>query len=153
MDITILSMGRFGKHAPERELFEHYTKRLPWNVVLREHEIKGSYPEATLKEKEGEWILNAIPSSAYVYALDERGKSFDSVGFSKHIQRVREEEGKQIVFVIGGAFGLARSVKERANCTFCLGAMTWPHLLVRSMLAEQLYRAYTIIQNHPYHKS
>ena len=85
-------------------------------------------------------------------ALDERGKTLSSPDFSDLIGRARDDGAKEVVFVIGGADGLDDAVRKRAQRTIAFGAMTWPHQIVRVLAAEQVYRAISIMGNHPYHK-
>lgn len=151
MKITIGVIGR-AKAGPEEEILRLYLGRLPWNVELRELEVKKNLPEKKLKEQEAELLLSVVPDGALVVVLDEHGKTPGSELFSQKIQGW-QEQARPLVFLIGGAAGHGEAVKKRADYTLSLGSMTWPHLLVRAMLAEQLYRAYTILQGHPYHKA
>ena len=109
-------------------------------------------PSAALKEREAELILGATPSGAHLVALDEHGAQWPSRQFASHIAAWRDHGIAEIAFAIGGAEGLGAAVLDRAQTTLSLGPMTWPHLLVRSMLLEQLYRAQQILAGHPYHR-
>jgi len=151
MNITIVAVGRAGK-TPQADLFDTYVKRLPWPLTLKEVEEKRPLPDAQRTEKEGQLILAAIPDGAHVIAMDKDGKDFDSAGFAKAIENWRGMSIKNLCFVIGGSNGLSTSVMDRANQKMCMGRLTWPHMLARVMLAEQLYRAWAIIEGHPYHK-
>ena len=113
-------------------------------------EARGSAAE--VRRREGAAILAAIPDGALLVALDLGGTQPDSEGFAGLLQRWAET-GKPIAFVIGGAEGLDPTVQAGAAHRIALGPMTWPHFLVRGMLAEQLYRAQAIRQNHPYHRA
>ncbi len=152
MYIVIAAVGR-AKPGPERELFDSYAARLPWRVDLKEIEIKTEKSVDVRRAREAEALLAAIPKDARVVALDERGKSETSAAFAQRIARWRDDGAAVLVFIIGGADGLDDSVRKRADATLCFGTLTWPHMLVRALLTEQLYRAHTILTNHPYHRA
>jgi 23S rRNA (pseudouridine1915-N3)-methyltransferase len=97
-------------------------------------------------------ILGEMPKGALAVALDERGKAYDSAAFARQFAAWRERSGDNLAFLIGGADGLAPAVLEKAAARLALGTMTWPHMLARAMLLEQLYRAHTILIGHPYHR-
>lgn len=103
------------------------------------------------KQKEGELILAKIQTSDYVVLLDENGKEFSSVGFSKWMQKQLNSGKKQLVFVIGGPYGFSDAVYEKANQKIALSQMTFSHQMVRLFFTEQVYRAFSIIHNLPYH--
>ena len=98
-------------------------------------------------------IANVIPERAVTVLMDERGESMPSAAFAGRLQAWRTEDKPAVVFVIGGADGLAPGLKDKSNLTMAFGAATWPHQLVRVMLLEQLYRAVTILSGHPYHRA
>ena len=132
-------------------MFERYAGRLRPRLVVKElPEGRGSAAE--IKRREGAALLAALPASAFVIALDLGGQAPDSEGFS-HALAGWLEAGRPVCFVIGGAEGLDAPVLARADHVLSLGAMTWPHMLARAMLAEQLYRARTISAGHPYHRA
>jgi len=133
-------------------LFNYYAGRITLPFELREIEEKKKLPPDALKKREGELLLAQIPDGAIVVALDEKGKSLTSVAFAEKLGRWRDDGIKDIVFVIGGADGLDGSVRNRADLVIGFGVQTWPHLLVRGMLAEQIYRAQSILAGHPYHR-
>lgn len=148
MRLTIAAVGR-AREGPMRALYDDYVKRIPWQVTLREiAEVDG--PQRS--EREAGKLLAAIPDSAGVIALDETGKTMDSRKIATWIGRQRDEGCRELAIVIGGADGLADSVCKRSDLILSFGAMTWPHMMVRTMLAEQLYRAHTILTGHPYHR-
>jgi len=149
--IVIAAVGR-GRASPVETLYDDYIARLPWKAELKEVELKGPRPPAAAKEEEGRALLRAIPAGAFVIALDGRGEALSSEAFAARLKRLQDEGTKTLAFVIGGAEGLDGAVLTAARLTLSLGAMTWPHLLVRAMLAEQLYRAASIIAGHPYHR-
>jgi 23S rRNA (pseudouridine1915-N3)-methyltransferase len=103
------------------------------------------------KQKEGELLLNKLIASDFVVLLDEGGKQFTSVGFSEYIQKRLNSGLKQLVFVIGGPYGFSEAVYNRADSTISLSKMTFSHQMVRLFFTEQLYRAFTILRNEPYH--
>ncbi len=149
-EIVILAVGRI-KAGPEQSLVAEYLKRLPWPVTVTEVEERRPIVGPERQAREAELILAAIPEKAIVVALDERGKTLSSQLFAEKVVTWRDD-GRSIVFVIGGADGLLQSVRDRADYLLAFGPMTWPHALVRSLLAEQIYRAWTISTGHPYHK-
>lgn len=102
--------------------------------------------------REAELILAALPTGARLVALDERGQAWTSRELADRLGQWRDQGTAALAFAIGGADGLGRAVIERADAVLSLGAMTWPHLLVRGMLLEQLYRAQQILAGHPYHR-
>ena len=152
MQIVIAAIGR-AKGGPERELYQSYVERLPWRVDLKEIEIKKETAVAARKAKEGEALLAAVPDGARIVALDERGRTDASAAFAKRLEGWRDGGVRAVAFLIGGADGLSDDVRKRADVVLSLGAMTWPHMLVRAMLAEQLYRAHSILSGHPYHRA
>lgn len=156
MRITIAAVGR-AKAGPARDLYEFYAARLAerqlGTLTLKEVEVRGKLPPEALKAREAELLLDALPAGARLVALDERGRTLDSAGFAALIGGFRDQGLQELAFAIGGAEGLGQAVSERAELTLSLGAMTWPHLLVRGLLAEQLYRAQCILSGHPYHRA
>ena len=152
MQIVIAAIGR-AKGGPERELFQSYVERLPWRVDLKEIEIKKESAVEARKAKEGEALMAAAPEGARIVALDERGRAEGSAQFAKRIEGWRDNGVRGIAFLIGGADGLSDDVRKRADLILSFGTMTWPHMLVRAMLAEQLYRAHSILTGHPYHRA
>jgi 23S rRNA (pseudouridine1915-N3)-methyltransferase len=105
-----------------------------------------------LKAREAELILEALPAGAPMVALDQRGAAWSSRELADRLAAWRDRATAELTFALGGAEGLATPVLERAAATLSLGAMTWPHLLARGMLLEQLYRAQQILAGHPYHR-
>ncbi len=151
MRVTLAAVGR-AKAGPTRDLFEHYAGRLAWPITLREVEAGRSLPPETLKQKEGEKLLAAVPERARVVALDEGGRLLGSEDLARQIGAWRDGGDRDIAILIGGPLGLDSAVLARADLTLALGRMTWPHQLVRGLIAEQLYRAETILSGHPYHR-
>ena len=120
--------------------------------VIVEVDEKRPFPPVLLKAREGELILGALPAGAPFVALDERGIQWSSRTLAERIAAWRDRGSPELAFAIGGAEGLHSMVLDRADVTLSLGSMTWPHVLVRGMLLEQLYRAQQILAGHPYHR-
>lgn len=151
MQIHLIAVGRM-KAGPERTLYDQYAKRLNWPVKMVEVEEKKRVSGAELKKLEGEKLLAALPKSAMVIILDENGQSYSSEVFAKKLEGWMSD-GRDLAFIIGGADGHDKSVLNRADVTLSLGQATWPHMLIRGLLLEQLYRAQSILNNHPYHRA
>ncbi len=152
MKLTIAAIGRAAR-GPERDLYEHYAGRIRWPLALRELEEKKKLPPAQLIEREGELLLAAVPDKATLVALDRRGKGLDSESFAGRLERWRDDSVADIAFLIGGADGHTEALLQRAALVLSFGAMTWPHMLARAMLAEQIYRAQQLLAGHPYHRA
>jgi 23S rRNA (pseudouridine1915-N3)-methyltransferase len=150
MQVIVAAIGR-DRAGPTRNLFDDYCRRAPWPIRLVEIAPRSSQPAERRLREEADRLLQAVPPDAVLVALDEAGRQLDSAGLARRIARWREEYST-LAFVIGGPEGLCRSVLDRAQVTLAFGRMTWPHRLVRVMLAEQLYRAGTILAGHPYHR-
>jgi 23S rRNA (pseudouridine1915-N3)-methyltransferase len=150
MRLTIIAVGRH-KAGPLKALQEFYAERIRWPLTIREVEERRKLPPAELKAREAELIRDALPKDAVLIALDGRGKNLSSTDFADRLARWRDADAS-LAFVIGGADGLADNIIDQAKLVLALGAMTWPHLLVRGMLLEQLYRAQQILAGHPYHR-
>jgi 23S rRNA (pseudouridine1915-N3)-methyltransferase len=144
MKIKILSIGKW-KACPERELFELYKKRITWELTLQELDPK--------KNDEAEIILKSLPENTFTIALDECGKQFSSIELSEQMDSWMSHGTSHITFVIGGADGLSSSILNKADLKLSFGKMTYPHMMVRPILAEQIYRVETILKGHPYHRS
>lgn len=151
MRLTIACIGR--NRGPERDLYDHYARRIRWPLALRELEEKRKLPADQLMRREGELLLAAVPAGAVLVALDRRGKALDSQGFADRLARWRDNSVSDIAFLIGGADGHAEALLKKADLLLSFGAMTWPHLLARAMLAEQIYRAQQVLAGHPYHRA
>lgn len=153
MRITIISPGKF-ENSPHKAVFENYLKRLPWKVELKELEIKNakSLEVQKLKNEEEALIVKALKPSSKLIILDEKGKQFSSLAFAKLLENFSINGESDLTFAIGGANGLAENIKNQASLKMSLGLMTLPHLMARTILIEQIYRAYSIINCHPYHR-
>ncbi len=151
MKTVIVAVGRFRASA-ERALYDEYAKRLRPAPELIEVEEKKKLAPRERVACEAELLLARVPKGAHLIALDETGKAMSSAVLARHLGRQRDAGTEAVCFVIGGADGLSASVLEAAHAVLSLGAMTWPHMLVRTMLAEQIYRAESILAGHPYHR-
>jgi 23S rRNA (pseudouridine1915-N3)-methyltransferase len=155
MRLIIATIGRWktgNKSAPEQILYERYATRIRASIELREIEEKKKYKANALKKREGELLLSQVPDGAVIVALDEEGIALNSETFAKKMANWGYDGEKCIVFMIGGPDGLDKFIKERASLVLSFGNLTWPHLLVRGMLAEQIYRTECILNGHPYHR-
>lgn len=155
MKITFLSIGK--SHEPYVKTgVEEFTKRISryykveWTIIPVPKNT-GMLSEMDLKKKEGTTILEWLGKDDYLVALEERGKQLSSEGLAKFIQARANESVKNLVFLIGGAYGLDEAVLKRAKHKWSLSELVFPHQLVRLILAEQVYRACTIIKNEKYH--
>ena len=151
MRVTIAAVGR-DRRGPTRELFEEYRRRCPWPIRLLEIPPRTTGPPERRLAEEGERLSSAIPRDAALIALDENGRALTSRTFATKVAAWQRQGRRELAFLIGGPDGLDSILMERADLVLALGRMTWPHRLVRVLLAEQLYRAATILAGHPYHR-
>lgn len=160
MRIIVAAIGRL-KQGPETELAERYRKRAAQtgrNLGLRDIEIveiRESRADAAGKRmiEESIALANVIPQGAAVVLLDAHGENLDSASLAAQLAKWRSNDRPAVVFMIGGADGLATSLRAKAELRLAFGAATWPHQLARIMLLEQVYRAATILTGHPYHRA
>ena len=155
MRIALLTVGKTDKDWVKQGM-DIYVSRLkhyiPFSIIeIPELKNVSALSKEQIKTKEGELILKNIKPADNLVLLDERGKEYSSVEFAKVLQDKINYEGKDIVFVIGGAYGFSEDVYRRANSRMSLSRMTFSHQMVRAIFAEQLYRAFTIIKGEPYH--
>lgn len=151
MRFLLLTVGRDRK-GPTAELVTTYVKRCAWPIETIEIAARSQGPRERRLGDEAEKVRQALPSGAAIVVLDERGKDLDSRAFAGQIDRFRNEGRTTLAFIIGGADGLDRSLVAEADLCLAFGRATWPHRLIRAMLAEQIYRASTILAGHPYHR-
>lgn len=151
MRIVICAVGK-ARNEPARAVYENYVRLLRWPLELIEVEERKPLPTDRRRAAEAALLLRAVPADAVVIALDETGKNLSSRSLASRIGHWRDDGRSCLAFVIGGADGLDAAVKGRAELVLSLGALTWPHLLVRGMLAEQVYRSQQILSGHPYHR-
>jgi len=149
MRLIVAAVGRAGSD-PAGQLFEDYRKRLPWPLELRETRAGGGGRQG--QEREAAALLKGLPKAAFVVALDGGGEALTSEAFAARIAALRDGGTPAMAFLVGGADGLGDAALARADMALSLGPMTWPHLLARAMLAEQLWRAASILSGHPYHR-
>ncbi len=153
MQITIGAIGRL-RAGPEAALLEHFQKRITaWPIELREFELKKKVSADRVSAAEGELLLAAIPDGAHVVVLDETGKLSTSTGIARDMAGLQDGGCRHLVYLIGGADGHADAVRNRADRMIAFGRNTWPHMLMRTLLVEQIYRAQQIIARHPYHRA
>jgi len=155
MTIKLLGIGKTDDKTLQN-LTDVYVKRLQFynkfeiELIPDLKKVK-NLDENQQKQKEGELILNKISTSDFVVLLDENGKQLSSVGFSEFIQKRFNSGLKQVIFIIGGPYGFSEDVYNRADSKISLSKMTFSHQMVRLFFTEQLYRAFTILKNEPYH--
>jgi 23S rRNA (pseudouridine1915-N3)-methyltransferase len=147
MRVHLLAIGR--AKGAQADLYADYARRLTWPLSLREIDLRG----AASQTKESEALLAAIPAGAKVVVCDERGKSPDSAEFAARLGKWQDDGVRDVAFLIGGADGHTGAVRERADFLISFGKLTWPHMLARIMLIEQIYRAQQILAGHPYHRA
>lgn len=153
MKLSLIAIGKPGR-GPEAALADDYARRASLAgrpLGLGPLELIDLEPRKAGKAPEAELILGAA-EGAHLIACDERGKAWSSRAFAEHLALLRDRGERRLAFAIGGADGLDESVRERAGSLLAFGPQTWPHALARAMLAEQLYRAVTILAGSPYHR-
>lgn len=150
LKIDLIVVGRLRK-GPLFELCQHYLKMTKWSVTL--YEVESKYNAASQRQGDEERrIIEKIDANAFVVVLDERGEGLRSLDFAKTIENLQNNGERHIQFIIGGADGLTQNVQGRANLLLSFGHQTWPHMLARVMLLEQIYRCQQILDGHPYHR-
>ena len=155
MNIRLLAIGRTDD-KPLQQLIETYVKRLSHYVkfeleIIPDLKNTKNLNEAQQKTKEGELILKKLAPTDVMILLDENGKQFSSVDFSTYLQKKMNAGIKTLVFVIGGPYGFSEDVYAKAQGKVSLSKMTFSHQMVRLFVVEQIYRAFTILRNEPYH--
>jgi len=156
MRLHLCAVGRL-RAGPERDLINDYIQRSdrtgrPLGLgPVTEHEVEDKRGGGMAAE--GELLARAVPSGALLVVLDERGKTLSSPEFAAQLAQWRDSGRQDAAFVIGGADGIDPALRSRADLAISFGRMVWPHMLVRVMLAEQLYRATTILAGGPYHRA
>lgn len=155
MNIKLLAIGRTDDKQLQ-QLIDQYVKRLSHYVkfnleIIPDLKNTKNLSEAQQKEKEGELILKKLAPTDVLILLDENGKQFSSIDFSIYLQKRMNAGIKTLVFVIGGPYGFSENVYAKAQGKVSLSKMTFSHQMVRLFVVEQLYRAFTILRNEPYH--
>jgi 23S rRNA (pseudouridine1915-N3)-methyltransferase len=138
MLLHIVARGKIAR-SPEAELVDRYIRRIAWPTRLTELPDSGG-------------TVATLPSNSVTIVLDERGETLSSMDFARKLESWRDGGRRETRFLIGAADGHGKDVRENADLLLSFGPATWPHLLVRAMLAEQLFRATAILANHPYHR-
>lgn len=145
MKATIIAIGKLKKKSPEAEIIEEYKKRLNWDLQIKEMDNSNQQDEA-------KFLVSSIPNNAKVIVLDERGENISSPELAKKIEKWQVSGTSEICFLIGGADGNLEETRKRADLILSFGKLTLPHMLMRAVLVEQIYRLQTIIAGHPYHR-
>jgi 23S rRNA (pseudouridine1915-N3)-methyltransferase len=160
MRITVAAVGQSRQAAPEQILAEDYRKRaaaLGGKLGFSKFDFvtvatSRAANSASRMDDEAKKLTARIPAGAHCIVLDEKGRALSSDAFAKHLATLRDRGTRDLTFVIGGPDGLSPSLRQSAAETLALGPQTWPHQLVHAMLVEQIYRAFTILAGHPYHR-
>ncbi|MBE6450509.1 MAG: 23S rRNA (pseudouridine(1915)-N(3))-methyltransferase RlmH [Alphaproteobacteria bacterium] len=145
MKIYIIAIGKCKKNSAERAIIEEYIKRSAWDIIIKEK-------DNSTQEDEAKFLLQSVPNGAKVIVLDERGENIKSQELAKKIENWQLSGCSEICFLIGGADGHLEQTRKRADLVLSFGKLTLPHILMRAVLAEQIYRMQTIINGHPYHR-
>ena len=159
MAVILLCVGR-ATNAPEQDLCEAYIERAQplaaklgfGKLELIQVETSRAAQRKGRESEEAERLTARLPQGAYCIALDERGKVRGSEDFAAHLGKLRDRGIRDIALIVGGPDGLAPAFRDSADERLAFGPQTWPHLLVRAMAAEQIYRAFAILAGHPYHR-
>ncbi|MFC2426107.1 23S rRNA (pseudouridine1915-N3)-methyltransferase [Capnocytophaga leadbetteri] len=155
MNIKLIAVGKTDNPALQ-QLISTYEKRLSYYInfelqLLPDIKNSKSLSEEQQKIKEGELILSYVEPSHHLILLDERGKEYTSIAFADELQKKMNTGIKQLTFVIGGPYGFSQAVYQRSNSKLSLSKLTFSHQMIRLFFVEQLYRAFTILRNEPYH--
>lgn len=145
MKVTILAIGKIKKNSPEKALIDEYVKRSAWQIEIKEM-------DNSTQDREAKFLVESIPSSAKVVVLDERGENLSSLELASQVESWTTNGCAHICFIIGGADGHLQSTRKKADLLLSFGKLTLPHILMRAVLTEQIYRTQTILSNHPYHR-
>ena len=160
MRITVAAVGQSRQAAPEQSLTDDYRKRaaaLGSKLGFSKLDFvtvptSRAASSAARMEEEAKKLAARIPAAAHCIVLDEKGRALSSDAFAKHLAALRDRGIRDLIFLIGGPDGLSPALRENAAESLAFGPQTWPHQLVQAMLAEQIYRAFTILAGHPYHR-
>lgn len=151
MKIDLIVAGKLKASHPLYDLCEEYKTRLKWTLNIIE--IDSRYRDsADVNADENRKIMEKVQSQAFTIVMDERGNGLRSLDFAKTLENLQDTGETHLQFIIGGADGLSDDVKDSANMLLSFGQQTWPHMLVRAMVLEQIYRAQQILSGHPYHR-
>lgn len=145
MRVTIAAIGKCKKNSPERQLIEEYAKRSSWGLSIKEADNSN-------QQEEAHFLQASIPHGSKVIVLDERGENMKSTELAAKIANWQLNGCSELCFLIGGADGHLQSTRDKADLLLSFGKLTLPHMLMRAVLSEQIYRVQTIISGHPYHR-
>ena len=145
MKVTILAIGKCKPKSPEAQIIDEYVKRSGWTIQIKEKDNSNQADEAA-------FLQAHIPASAKVVVLDERGENIKSLELAEKIKNWQLDGCSEICFLIGGADGHIQSTRDRADLVLSFGKLTLPHMLMRAVLSEQIYRVQKILEGHPYHR-
>lgn len=145
MKIYVLAIGKCKKNSPEAQIIAEYVKRCSWEIIIKEKDNSS-------QEEEAAFLQNAIPHGAKIIVLDEHGENLKSTELAHKIENWQLNGCSEICFLIGGADGHLQSTRDKADLLLSFGKLTLPHMLMRAVLCEQIYRLQTIISGHPYHR-
>ena len=145
MKINIIAIGKCKKNSPEHQIIEEYTKRSSWQINIKEKDNSNQADEA-------EFLTSSIKNGTKIIVLDERGQNLKSTELASIVENWQINGTSEICFLIGGADGHIQSTRDKADLILSFGKLTLPHMLMRAVLSEQIYRIQTIIAKHPYHR-
>ena len=145
MKVTVLAIGKCKHGSPEAEIIAEYIKRSGWDIVIKEHDNSS-------QENEAKFLQGSVPHGAKVIVLDERGVNIKSLELAEKVENWISHGCSELCFLIGGADGHIESTRNKADLILSFGKLTLPHILMRAVLCEQIYRIQTIINHHPYHR-
>ena len=145
MKVTIAAIGKCKKNSPEKMLIDEYVKRMAWTVLIKE-------VDNSTQAEEAHFLQSVIPHGAKVVVLDARGENMKSTELAEKVSNWQLNGCSELCFLIGGADGHLQSTRDRADLLLSFGKLTFAHMLMRAVLAEQIYRIQTIIAGHPYHR-
>ena len=145
MKVTLGVIGKCKEKSPEGEIIKRYAERMKWNFQIKEKDNAN-------QQEESKFLQSCIAPNAKVIVLDERGKNMTSPELAKIVENWMTAGTSEICFLIGGADGHLQSTRDKADLLLSFGKLTLPHILMRAVLSEQIYRIETIINHHPYHR-
>lgn len=145
MKATIIAIGKCKRNSPEALIIEEYVKRSGWQITIKE-------TDNATQEEEAKFLQANIPSGAKIVVLDERGQNIKSLDLAAKIENWLLNGCSEICFLIGGAGGHLQSTRDKADFLLSFGKLTLPHMLMRAVLSEQIYRVQKILEGHPYHR-
>lgn len=145
MKVTILAIGKCKPKSAEAQIIDEYVKRSSWRIQIIEK-------DNSHQEDEAQFLQSHIPANSKIIVLDERGENIKSLDLAKKIENWQLNGCSEICFLIGGADGHLQSTRDKADMILSFGKLTLPHMLMRAVLTEQIYRVQKIIEGHPYHR-